>query len=84
MIETDDESAAMAYASAFTDWGDAGGYRAEVLWTPAAPPRSACVTLSGSEQKRLVLEALLRGPDEVLLRGDGRGSDPRPVVRSFV
>ena len=24
-------------------------------------------TLSGGEQKRLVLEALLRGPDEVLL-----------------
>ena len=54
-----------------------GGYDAEVLWD------ACCVaalgigyercrdrdvgTLSGGEQKRLVLEALLRGPDEVLL-----------------
>ena len=30
-----------------------------------APAR--CATLSGGEQKRLALEALLRGPDEVLL-----------------
>ena len=45
--------------------------------TSAPSPRSACrssargsassTTLSGGEQKRLVLEALLRGPDEVLL-----------------
>ena len=37
---------------------------------PAARSRSATAasrTLSGGEQKRLVLEALLRGPDEVLL-----------------
>ncbi|MCP2337037.1 ABC-F family ATP-binding cassette domain-containing protein [Actinomadura rupiterrae] len=77
MIEQDDEPAQMRYAEALTGWGDAGGYEAEVLWdscTTAAlgVPFDRCryrdvSTLSGGEQKRLVLEALLRGPDEVLL-----------------
>jgi ATPase subunit of ABC transporter with duplicated ATPase domains len=77
MMERDDESAQMAYAQALSDWGDAGGYEAETLWdvcTMAAlgVPYDKCQwravrTLSGGEQKRLVLEALLRGPDEVLL-----------------
>ena len=67
----------MRYAQALADWADAGGYDAEVLWdtcTVAAlgvPYERAqwreVRTLSGGEQKRLVLEALLRGPDEVLL-----------------
>ena len=58
-------------------WGDVGGYDAEVTWdtvTVAAlgVPYDGCKyrelsTLSGGEQKRLALEALLRGPDEVLL-----------------
>ena len=65
------------YAHALTHWGDVGGYDAEVLWdtvTVAAlgMPFDACkyrelATLSGGEQKRLALEVLLRGPDEVLL-----------------
>jgi ATPase subunit of ABC transporter with duplicated ATPase domains len=77
MMERDDEKAQMAYAKALADWGDAGGYDAEVLWdvcTTAAlgMPFDRCQhrmlhTLSGGEQKRLALEALLRGPDEVLL-----------------
>ncbi|RFU36413.1 ABC transporter ATP-binding protein [Actinomadura logoneensis] len=77
MIEKDDEPAQMRYAGALAGWGDAGGYEAEVLWdacTVAAlgVPFDRCryrdvTTLSGGEQKRLVLEALLRGPDEVLL-----------------
>jgi ATPase subunit of ABC transporter with duplicated ATPase domains len=77
MMEADDEATQMAYAHAITDWSDAGGYDAEVLWdvcTVAAlgiPFERAQYrevrTLSGGEQKRLVLEALLRGPDEVLL-----------------
>ncbi|KAA0082082.1 ABC transporter ATP-binding protein [Mycolicibacterium sp. P9-64] len=77
MMERDDEAAQMAYAQALSDWGDAGGYVAETLWdvcTMAAlgAPYDKCQwrsvrTLSGGEQKRLVLEALLRGPDEVLL-----------------
>ncbi len=77
MMETDDEATQMRYARALADWGDAGGYPAEVLWdicTTAAlgvPYEQAqfrrLSTLSGGEQKRLALEALLRGPDEVLL-----------------
>ena len=71
------EAAQLRYAAALADWGDAGGYEAEVLWdacTVAAlglgyeQCRDRGVgTLSGGEQKRLVLEALLRGPAEVLL-----------------
>ncbi len=77
MMESDDERVQMRYAQALADWADAGGYEAETLWdvcTVAAigiPYERAqwreVRTLSGGEQKRLVLEALLRGPDEVLL-----------------
>src|SRR6202167_6326808 len=77
VMERDDEAAQMTYAQALSDWGDAGGYAAETVWdmcTMAAlgvPYEKAqwrdVRTLSGGEQKRLVLEALLRGPDEVLL-----------------
>ena len=77
MMDRDDEPTQMRYATALTDWGDAGGYEAEVHFD------ASCVaalgigydrcqwrevgTLSGGEQKRLVLESLLRGKDEVLL-----------------
>jgi len=77
MMEADDEKTQMRYAHALADWADAGGYDAEVLWdtcTVAAlgvPFERAqwreVRTLSGGEQKRVVLEALLRGPDEVLM-----------------
>ncbi|GAA1562988.1 ATP-binding cassette domain-containing protein [Kribbella hippodromi] len=77
MMEADDEKTQLKYAQAVADWGEVGGYDAEVLWdvcTTAAlgVPYDRCrwrevKTLSGGEQKRLVLEALLRGPDEVLL-----------------
>ena len=77
MMERDDEPAQLKYASALAEWGDAGGYDAEVHWdacTVAALgiPYERCRwrevrTLSGGEQKRLVLESLLRGKDEVLL-----------------
>lgn len=77
LMERDDESSQMRYANALAGWGDAGGYDAEILWDAcciAALGMSyeSCRwrlvnTLSGGEQKRLVLEALLRGPDEVLL-----------------
>ncbi|MFE1365652.1 ATP-binding cassette domain-containing protein [Streptomyces anulatus] len=72
-----DTEAQMAYAAALADWGDAGGYDAEVLWDVCTTealgvPFERCKqravdSLSGGEQKRLVLEALLRGPDQVLL-----------------
>ncbi len=32
MMERDDEPAQLRYATALTDWGDAGGYAAEVHW----------------------------------------------------
>ncbi len=77
MMEDDDTDTQMRYAQALADYADAGGYEAETLWdtvTVAAlgvPYERArwreVRTLSGGEQKRLVLEALLRGPDEVLL-----------------
>ena len=77
LMETDDDAAQLTYASALAQWGDAGGYDAEVTWdtvTVAAlgVPLDGCKyrelsTLSGGEQKRLALEALLRGPDQVLL-----------------
>ncbi|MFF0446325.1 ATP-binding cassette domain-containing protein [Streptomyces sp. NPDC004609] len=77
IMTVDDEAAQMRYAQALSDWAEARGYEAETLWdmcTTAAlgvPYEKAqwrgLQTLSGGEQKRLALEALLRGPDEVLL-----------------
>jgi ATPase subunit of ABC transporter with duplicated ATPase domains len=77
LMESDDEKTQMRYAAALAEWADAGGYDVEVVWdvcTTAAlgvPFERAkyreLTTLSGGEQKRLVLEFLLRGPDEVLL-----------------
>ncbi len=77
MMETDDERSQMKYAEALSEWADAGGYDIEVLWdvcTTAALGVSydkakyrELTSLSGGEQKRLVLESLLRGPDQVLL-----------------
>ena len=77
MMEREDETTQMAYAHAITDFADAGGYDAEVLWDvvtvaaigePFDRVRWRSVgTLSGGEQKRIVLEYLLRGNDEVLL-----------------
>ncbi|MCA6094932.1 ATP-binding cassette domain-containing protein [Streptomyces sp. SCA3-4] len=77
IMTVDDEAAQMAYAQALSDWAEAHGYEAETVWdmcTMAAlgvPYEQAqwrqVRTLSGGEQKRLVLESLLRGTDEVLL-----------------
>lgn len=71
------EQAQLRYAEALTQFGEAGGYDAEVLFdtvstlildqpwesTKDRPTR----TLSGGEQKRFALELLLRGTYEVLL-----------------
>ncbi|HEY0637555.1 MAG TPA: ATP-binding cassette domain-containing protein [Pseudonocardiaceae bacterium] len=77
MMEAEDEPTQLRYAHALATWGDAGGYDIEVLWdtvttaalgVPWDRARYRSVrTLSGGEQKRLVLEALLLGPDGVLL-----------------
>ncbi|TVL93663.1 ABC-F family ATP-binding cassette domain-containing protein [Streptomyces sp. SAJ15] len=77
IMTVDDEAAQLQYAQALADWAEARGYEAETTWdmcTMAAlgvPYERAqwrqVRTLSGGEQKRLVLESLLRGTDEVLL-----------------
>jgi ATPase subunit of ABC transporter with duplicated ATPase domains len=77
VLERDDTAEQLAYATALADYADAGGYDTEVIWdqcTIAAldvPYERARFrelrTLSGGEQKRLVLEALLRGPEQVLV-----------------
>ena len=77
MMEREDEQTSMRYAHALSAWGDAGGYDAEVLWdtcTTAAiglpfeqVGHRLVRTLSGGEQKKLALEALLRSDAEVLL-----------------
>jgi ATPase subunit of ABC transporter with duplicated ATPase domains len=77
LIDRDETDTQMAYATAIADYADAGGYDQETLWDtctvtalgiPYERARWREVTsLSGGEQKRLVLEALLRGPEQVLL-----------------
>lgn len=77
LIERDEHDTQMAYATAIAEYADAGGYEHETVWdqcTVAAlgvpferARHRALTSLSGGEQKRLALEALLRGPDEVLL-----------------
>ncbi len=77
LMDTDDERTQLQYAEALAEYADAGGYDLEVTWDVCTvaglgvPYDRAKYrelrTLSGGEQKRLVLEYLLRGPDEVLL-----------------
>ncbi|MFT4286597.1 ABC-F family ATP-binding cassette domain-containing protein [Nocardioides sp.] len=77
LMDEDSESVQMAYAVALAEYADAGGYDLEVAWDkcttaglglPFERARyRALETLSGGEQKRLVLEYLLLGPEEVLL-----------------
>ena len=77
LMEDDSEPGQLRYAHALSDYADAGGYEAEVLFDACCTEALGVSydqakwrdlsTLSGGEQKRLALEALLRGPDEVLL-----------------
>ncbi|WP_226352031.1 MULTISPECIES: ABC-F family ATP-binding cassette domain-containing protein [unclassified Pseudonocardia] len=77
LIERDGTAEQLRYAEALTEYGDAGGYDAESLWdrcctiavgSPYDEIRFRSTDrLSGGQQKRLALEVLLRGPDEVLL-----------------
>jgi ATPase subunit of ABC transporter with duplicated ATPase domains len=77
LMEADDEATQMRYAAALAEFGDAGGYDIEVVWDGCCTEAlglgfdkvkyRSLSTLSGGEQKRLVLEYLLAGPDEVLL-----------------
>ena len=77
MMERDDEPTQLAYAHALSEYGEAGGYEAEVHWDeccvaalgkPYDQVRWREVNrLSGGQQKRLVLESLLRGTHTTLL-----------------
>jgi len=77
LMQTDDEKTQMRYAEALAEYADAGGYDIEVVWDVCTvrglgvpydrAKYRALRTLSGGEQKRLILEYLLAGPDEVLL-----------------
>ena len=77
MNEDGSEKSQMAYAQAIIDWGDCGGYDFEVIWDKCCTEMLGkpfeeladrkVKTLSGGEQKKLVLRALLEGPEEVLL-----------------
>ena len=77
LMDLEDEATQMRYATSLADFADAGGYDIEVVWDTCCTTAlgigfdqakyRALSTLSGGEQKRLVLEYLLAGPDEVLL-----------------
>jgi ATPase subunit of ABC transporter with duplicated ATPase domains len=77
LMEEDNEQTQLRYAQALVDYTDVGGYEAEVIFDACCTAALGISydqakwreisTLSGGEQKRLALEALLRGPDEVLL-----------------
>ncbi len=77
LMTDESEKTQLSYAQALADYADAGGYDAEVIFDACCtealgiPYERAkwreLSTLSGGEQKRLALEALLRGPDQVLL-----------------
>jgi ATPase subunit of ABC transporter with duplicated ATPase domains len=77
LMEDDREQTQLHYAQALADYADAGGYDAEVIFDACCTEALGIgydrakwrdvTTLSGGEQKRLALEALFRGPDEVLL-----------------
>jgi ATPase subunit of ABC transporter with duplicated ATPase domains len=77
LMDADDEATQMSYASALAEFADAGGYEIEVVWDACCTAALGVGferakyrdldTLSGGEQKRLVLEYLLAGPDQVLL-----------------
>ena len=77
-LQSDDsDDAGLRLAAAHTAWGDAGGWDAEVLWDACSTIAlrqgfgeagdRPLTELSGGEQKRLALEALLRGDAELLV-----------------
>jgi ATPase subunit of ABC transporter with duplicated ATPase domains len=77
LMDDDSEQTQLRYAQSLADYADAGGYDAEVIFDACCTEALGISydqakwreisTLSGGEQKRLALEALLRGSDEVLL-----------------
>jgi ATPase subunit of ABC transporter with duplicated ATPase domains len=91
LMEDDVEATQMAYATTLAEYADAGGYDQEVLWDSCSEAALGVPydraqwrtlgTLSGGEQKRLVLEALFRGPEQVLLLDEPDNSLDVPTKR---
>ena len=77
MMTDDSDQVSLQYAHALADWADVDGYGHETRFDVATVAAlgvpydrakyRAVISLSGGEQKRLILELLLGGPDEVLL-----------------
>ena len=77
MMTDDSDRVALQYAQTLADWADVDGYTHETAFDVATVAAiglpydrakyRAVTSLSGGEQKRLVLELLLAGPAEVLL-----------------
>jgi len=77
MMTDESDQVALRYAQTLADWADVDGYAHETAFDVATVAAiglpydrakyRAVTSLSGGEQKRLVLELLLSGPAEVLL-----------------
>jgi ATPase subunit of ABC transporter with duplicated ATPase domains len=77
MMADESDPVALRYAQTLADWADVDGYAHETAFDVATVAAlgvpydrakyRAVTSLSGGEQKRLVLELLLAGPAEVLL-----------------
>lgn len=73
----DSQASGVALANAVTRWGEVGGYREEQRWASCVErvlrqpfevaEHRLIAELSGGERKRLALEVLFDGDDEVLL-----------------
>lgn len=77
LLTADSDELQIRYAALLNDFADAGGYDLEILWDKCSTASLALgydqtkdrplTTLSGGEQKRLVLEYLFACPDPVLM-----------------
>ncbi|PRA11982.1 ABC transporter [Arthrobacter sp. MYb211] len=77
LARSTDEADQFKFAELLAEYGDGGGYELEVLWDKACTSalglsfddvaERASGTLSGGEQKRLLLEILFEGREGVLL-----------------
>ncbi len=80
MMTDDSAQVSLRYAHALADWADVDGYGHETAFDVATVSAlgvpydrakyRAVTSLSGGEQKRLILELLLGGPDDVLLHDE--------------
>jgi len=91
VMEVDDEPSQMRYAQALVDAGEAGAYEVEVAWdaltrSALGLPYERCrwrslEQLSGGQAKRLAVEALLEGPEDVLVLDEPDNSLDVPTKR---